>query len=226
LAESVWNENAHAESPTHIVVGGEDREGTCTLEDADEVGCYQCSRKGGQAWDGLDELHEVGQERARARHPRIVRSLDVVGDEDGVDDVHDAVLGLDISRQDGRVSVDEDLAAGHDEDDFLAVKRGDGLEVADLCGVCTGRPRVRVEGELVRAHTCACVIIQRRRALTNAVVQQVVLEHLGELGRVREEVGEERRGELREGVVVGRKHRVGVALRGSALQERTREGGG
>ena len=59
-----------------------------------------------------------------------------------------------------------------------------------------------------------------------AVVEEVVLEDLGELGRVREEVAQQRLVELREGVVVGREDREGVALLGRALQRRVGIGRG
>lgn len=62
---------------------------------------------------GLDELDEVGLRLGRAgRDPRVVRRLDVVGDQDGVDDVDDPVLGLHVRSQHGRVAVHEHCKCG------------------------------------------------------------------------------------------------------------------
>ena len=52
----------------------------------------------------------------------------------------------------------------------------------------------------------------------HAVVEKVVLKHLGELRRVREQVAQEGRGELRERIVVRGEHGEGIALLLSALQ--------
>lgn len=106
------------------------------------------------------------------------------------------------------------LAARDDEDDLLLVKRGLALEVEDLRRVCRGAASA---GHAVTPR----LLLYARDAppLTQAVVEEVVEEHLRQLRRVREQVVEKRRGELREGRVVGREDREGVALLRRALHE-------
>ena len=67
-------------------------------------------------------------------------------------DVHDAVLRLDVRGDDGRVAVDQHLAARDDEDDGLVVERALLLEVEDLRRVQAVVEQVVLEdlGELRR----------------------------------------------------------------------------
>jgi hypothetical protein len=88
----------------------------------------------------------------------------------------------------------------------------------ESAGQCSGK-----EVEWRGVSPQAAWMLPLRLPLTKAVVEEVVLEDLCQLRRVREEVGQERRGQLREGVVVGREDGERVALLRCALHHRPRD---
>lgn len=118
-----------------------------------------------------------------------------VRDEDSVNNVDDAVRCVDVGLDNGGVSVDEDLTAGNDEDERLAVQGEGLLEVCDLISVETST------------------------AAVTASIDDVVCEDRVELLGVGQEVGEDACREVCEGLVVWGKDSEWAARVGKSLDE-------
>ncbi len=181
-----------------------DGQGAWASEDASNASSSDGCDKGGELGHGLGKLEEVWEGGGNLCAELLCAPLGCLGDqdshlcvrdEDSVNNMDDAVRCVDVGLDNGGVSVDEDLTAGNDEDERLAVQGEGLLEVCDLISVETSTAAVA------------------------ASIDDVVCEDRVELLGVGQEVGEDACREVCKGLVVGGKDSEWAARVGKSLDE-------